>query len=411
MVQFLWAIVISFILYIIKETMIKLEENKMNVPFVLTPGPTYISPEVRDALGRELTNPDIDLNFYEFYKNVCKKLGQLMKTKNEILILAGEGILGLEAACCSLTEEGDRVLVIDNGIFGAGFEDFVRLYGGEAVVFKSDYENEIDVKALEAFLEKDHNFKYATVVHCETPSGIKNPVDKICPLLKKYGILSVVDSVSGMGGDELKVDKWQIDIALGGSQKCLSAPVGLTFLSLSPEAFSVIYGRKTPVRSFYCNLAAFKDWYKNKWFPYTMPIHLIYALDAALDRTLRGDFIKRHRVIAEGVRTALREAGLEIYAKSGFSNTVTAVKLPEGAVLSELQKIIREDFGILVGGSIGYLENKVLRIGHMGENCTGSNMYRLLAALDCVFEKTGIKLKNNLREVFREEIEKNGFTI
>ncbi|MCD8216069.1 MAG: alanine--glyoxylate aminotransferase family protein [Clostridiales bacterium] len=383
----------------------------MSVPFVLTPGPTYINNEVREAMGRELTNPDIDPEFYEFYKNVCGKLQKLMKTENEVLILAGEGILGLEAACCSLTEEGDRVLVIDNGIFGAGFEDFVKLYGGETVVFKSDYINEVNVDELKSFLENDHDFKYATLVHCETPSGIKNPVDKICPLLKEYGIMSVVDSVSGMGGDELKTDEWQIDIALGGSQKCLSAPVGLTFLSLSEAALKAIYGRKTPVRGFYCNLAAFKDWYKNKWFPYTMPIHLIYALDKALDRTLSGDFVKRHKVIAEAVRYALREAGLEIYAKSGFSNTVTAVVLPEGIKFSELQNIILKDFGILASSSLGYLNNRVLRIGHMGENCTGENMYRFLTALNYGLEKTGARLKTNLQDNFRKEIEKNGFTI
>ncbi|MCD7777487.1 MAG: alanine--glyoxylate aminotransferase family protein [Clostridiales bacterium] len=383
----------------------------MSVPFVLTPGPTYISGEVREVLGRELTNPDIDPNFYEFYKNVCTKLQKLMKTENEVLILAGEGILGLEAACCSLTEEGDRVLIIDNGIFGAGFEDFVKLYGGETVVFKSDYRNEIDVNELKTFLERDHNFKYATIVHCETPSGIKNPVDKICPLLKEYGILSVVDSVSGMGGDKLETDKWQIDIALGGSQKCLSAPVGLTFLSLSKAALDVIYGRKTPVKSFYSNLAAFKDWYKNKWFPYTMPIHLIYALDKALDRTLSGDFVNRHKVIAEGIRYAVKKAGLEIYAQSGFSNTVTAVLLPESADFPTLQKYILEDFGILAGSSLGYLENKVIRIGHMGENCTGANMYRFLTALTYSLEKAGVKLKTNLQDNFKKEIEKNGFTV
>ncbi|MCD7905726.1 MAG: alanine--glyoxylate aminotransferase family protein [Clostridiales bacterium] len=383
----------------------------MSVPFVLTPGPTYINNEVREAMGRELTNPDIDPEFYEFYKNVCGKLQKLMKTENEVLILAGEGILGLEAACCSLTEEGDRVLVIDNGIFGAGFEDFVKLYGGEAVVFKSDYRNEVNVDELKSFLENDHDFKYATLVHCETPSGTKNPVDKICPLLKEYGIMSVVDSVSDMGGDELKTDEWQIDIALGGSQKCLSAPVGLTFLSLSEAALKAIYGRKTPVRGFYCNLAAFKDWYKNKWFPYTMPIHLIYALDKALDRTLSGDFVKRHKVIAEAVRYALREAGLEIYAKSGFSNTVTAVVLPEGIKFSELQNIILKDFGILASSSLGYLNNRVLRIGHMGENCTGENMYRFLTALNYGLEKTGARLKTNLQDNFRKEIEKNGFTV
>ena len=171
---------------------------------IMTPGPTQVRENVRMARSFVCTNPDLDEEFVEFYKETCEEISELLGTKNETLILDGEGILGLEAACASLTEKGDRVLVIDNGLYGRWFDGFVTMYGGEVTYFSGDYTKEIDVEALSKFLEKNNDFKYATVVHCDTPTGVLNPVDKICPLLKSYGILTVVDSVSAMVGEEFK---------------------------------------------------------------------------------------------------------------------------------------------------------------------------------------------------------------
>ena len=125
------------------------------------------------------------MEFLRIYKNTCEKIGKIIKTKNDVYILSGEGILGLEAACASLTEKGDRVLVIDNGIFGRGFDDFIKMYGGEVVYFSKEYTKDINEEDLEAFLEEDNNFKYATLVHCDTPTGVLNDLSKLCPLLKK----------------------------------------------------------------------------------------------------------------------------------------------------------------------------------------------------------------------------------
>ena len=182
-----------------------------------------------------------------------------MHTKNNVYILGGEGILGLEAACASLTEPGDRVLVLDNGIFGRGFADFVTMYGGEAVSFVSDYHKPIDVAELEEFLRKDADFKYATIVHCDTPSGVLNPIEQICKLLASYGVLTVVDSVAGMFGEHVNVDESKIDILCGGSQKALSAPPGLTMLWVSDKAIDAMEKRQTPIASFYANILNFKN--------------------------------------------------------------------------------------------------------------------------------------------------------
>ncbi len=378
----------------------------MNKSLIMTPGPTYVHEEVRRALSLEITNPDLDHNFYEFYKQTCNEFKKLLYTENDVVILSGEGILGLEATCASLIEPGDRVLCIDNGIFGNGFGDFAKLYEGEVIYFKSDYKKEIDVEKLETFLKEDHEFKIATLVHCETPSGITNPIDKICPLLKKYGIITVVDSVSAIGGEMVKVDEWKIDIILGGSQKCLSAPPGLTFLSISKDAWDKILNRKEGIKSYYANLAIWKNWYEEKWFPYTQPISDLYGLKTALDRLLKEeDVLLRHKKMATAVRKSFIHAGLELYPTSGFSNTVTTVMIPKEVSFKEIYERMIKEHQIMVAGAFGFLKDKVIRIGHMGENCYEEKLYLTLKALDEVFRSLNINLKGELHKLFLSSIE------
>ena len=368
---------------------------------LMTPGPTYIHEEVRRELAREITNPDLDPGFFEFYLDTCSKLKELLKTKNDVLILCGEAILGLEAACASIIEPGDRVLCIDNGIFGRGFGDFARMYGAEVVYFQSDYRKGIDVDALQSFLEDNGSFKMATLVHCETPSGITNPISRICPFLKRHGIITVVDSVSAIGGEELETDGWEVDMLLGGSQKCLSAPPGLTFFSISQAAWDVILNRKTPIAGYYVNIANWKGWYEKQWFPYTQPISDIYALRKAVGRVIdKGDFIKRHRIMGEAVRKSIIGSGLELYPLDSFSNTVTTVNMPEGVSFNEIFNEMLEKHNVLIAGAFDHLKNKVIRIGHMGENCYEGKVYQALKALNDVLKSHNIPLKGDLHLLF-----------
>lgn len=372
---------------------------------MMTPGPTMVAENVRMARSIETGNPDLDLDFYEYYKETCELYSSLLHTRNESLILSGEGILGLEAAVASLTEPGDRVLVLDNGVFGKGFADFVSIYGGEPVLYTTDYKKKIEVAPLRAFLEKDSDFKYATVVHCDTPSGMLNDIAAICPLLKEYGILTVVDSVSGMFGNEVNVDASQIDILCGGSQKAISCPIGLTLVTVSEDAKKAMASRKTKIASFYANLLTFKDYYENKWFPYSMPISDIYGLREAL-MNIKEDknFLKRHAEIAAKTRAALTRAGLTLYAENGYSNTVTVFQIPGGVTAADILKMMREDHNILLAGSFDVMAGEVIRIGHMGYNCTEENMKETLAALDSTLKKLGVELKAGLCEGYTTEI-------
>ncbi|EPB8178553.1 alanine--glyoxylate aminotransferase family protein [Clostridium perfringens] len=374
---------------------------------IYTPGPTNLRENVRRARALKTTNPDVDVDFVEFYKETCDRFGEIINTKNDCYILSGEGILGLEAACASLTEKGDKVLVLDNGLYGRWFDGFVNMYGGEVTYFSGDYTKEIDVEALSKFLEKNNDFKYATVVHCDTPTGVLNPVDKICPLLKSYGILTVVDSVSAMVGEEFKVDEWQIDIALGGSQKAFSAEPGLTMLSISDDARKVMENRETPIVGFYCNLNIWKNYYKDKWFPYTMPISDIISLRVAIDNILeegKEKVIGRHRKIGEATRKAVKEYGLDLFLKSGYSNTVTAVEIPEEIGALNLRNHLNKKYNVLMSTSLDKYENKLLRIGHMGENANIEDITYVLNAIDKALKDLGFSSEKQLDKLFIENI-------
>ena len=377
----------------------------MNNKFVYTPGPTRVRENVRLEIAKETTNPDIDVEFCEFYKNTCKKMSSILNTENDVYILSGEGILGLEAACASLTEPGDKVLVIDNGIFGRGFDDFVKMYGGEVVYFSGDYTKEIDIEELEKFLQKENDFKYATVVHCDTPTGVLNDLSKICPLLKRYNILTVVDSVAAMVGEEIRVDDWQIDIALGGSQKAISAPTGLTIVSISEDAKNSMKNRKMPIVGFYLNLTIWEKYYENKWFPYTMPINEIIGLDRAIDNILEEkleNVLARHEKIASATRKAFTEYGLKLYLESGYSNTVTAVEIPENIGALNLTKHMLEKYNTLVSTSLCDYKDKLLRIGHMGENANLEFIIYVLNVIDRSLKDLGFNGNGSLVELFNK---------
>ena len=376
---------------------------------MMTPGPTQVLEHVRMAGSRACINPDLDTEFIEFYKETCELISSLLHTKNETLILGGEGILGLEACCASLTEPGDRVLVLDNGVYGKGFADFVSMYGGVPDLYHADYQKELDAGDLAQYLACHSGYKYATLVHCDTPSGMLNNIGRICPLLKQHGILTVVDSVSAMFGEYVNADEFQADLLCGGSQKAVSAPPGLAFVVMSPDAKAAIRNRKSPIASFYASLSIFEHYYENKWFPYTMPASDIYMLRAALDDIAADPGIfSRHAAIGNATRKTLQDAGLNLYLKSGFSNTVTVFCVPEDISVNDVLEQMKEKHRILLAGSFDVLSGRVIRIGHMGVNAAISHMVETLGALDDVLRGFGVPLQVRLGEHFLHLVHASG---
>jgi len=367
------------------------------------PGPTDVRENVRLALAKKTNNPDFDKEFVHYYHEVCQKMGQVMGTTNDVLLLGGEGILALEAACASLTETGERVLVLDNGIYGEGFKDFVSMYGGEPVVLSFDDHQDIPVQQLRDFLEKDHHFKYATFVHCDTPTSMLNDVSQISPLLKEYGILTVVDSVAGMVGEPIDVDQNRIDICCGGSQKAISAPAGLAIVSVSEDAKKAMNERKTPIASYYANLQIYLGYREKGKLPYTMPAANIEALEVALDNILEEGLMavyERHAKIANAVRTSIQEYGLSLFLESGRSNTVTAVIIPEEIGALTLQQHIQETYNLYIATSLAQYTDVILRIGHMGENAHFDKVLTVLTVIENGLRDLGFEGNGNLGQLF-----------
>ncbi|NBG89501.1 pyridoxal-phosphate-dependent aminotransferase family protein [Isachenkonia alkalipeptolytica] len=378
----------------------------MNEILVMSPGPTEVHEEVRKSMARPMTIPDGHPDFLDYYFGVANKLKKVFKTKNDIRILNGEGILGLEAAMASLIDPGDKVLCIENGLFGKTFGEMAEKYGGDVYYFSCDNKKPIDINTLEKLLKEQNAFKFATLVHCETPTGVINNIEKISILLKKHGILSVVDAVSTLGGEKLETDEWNLDLVIAGSQKCLSASSGLVMLSISQDAWVMISNKKKKIPSLYTNLLLWKDIQLTKTLPYSQPIHLFYGLETALDRWNREDVIARHNLLGNGVKQAVINAGLSLYPDSGFSNTISAVEIPQGITYKMIQDELWKEHKIFISTSLGNLSGKVLRIGHMGENCSEEKLYRLFKALTIVLKKYGVFLKEDLHKAFVNALSK-----
>lgn len=373
---------------------------------ILCAGPTSIDEKVLSKMSLSKTNPDLDPEYEAYHRGVEKKLSKLLHTDALTIFMLGEAIMTLEASIISLMEKGERVLVLYNGFFGEGFKEYVKNFGGEAVLFKGDFRHGLDVDEIRDFLEKDHDFALATMVHCETPSGITNDVKAICSLLKEYDILSIVDGVSTVGGEDIHFDEFNIDVLLGGSQKCLSAPAGIGMVTLSQRALDKIENRKTEIPSYYLN-------YKNHYafegnpFPYTMNENLIYAMDEAIDQAMEKELVKKHQVYGENTRKILQECGFELYPKDSFSNTVTTVVTPKGIESEDLLTEMRKR-DIAISKGVGSITETTFRIGHMGHNMSVENFEAMYKAMDESFNALNIETKGSLYKSFlkyKDELE------
>lgn len=358
---------------------------------MMTPGPSIVRENVMERRAEFFGNSDLDEDFFLFYDKLAEKTAKIFGcNKKNMIFMSGEGMVGLDSACASLTEPGDRVLVIENGLFGAGFADMVKPYGAVPVTLSFDTKRGIDVEKVKEFLEKDSNFKFATVVHCDTPTGVLNNVKDICRALKSKGILTVVDTVAAIGGEYFNAEEFGADIALGGSQKCFSAPPGITMLSVSDDAWKVIKNRKTPIASFYCNLSYWENCVEKRLFPYTMPSSDLMGFDTAVDNILAEgieNIIERHRKTAEFCRNELKKLGLKLYMEDSFSATVTAFYVPEGYTPMEFIKKLKDEYKIFIGGSYGEYADKILRIGHMGESAKPEYIERTVSAIKNILKK------------------------
>ena len=245
-----------------------------------------------------------------------------------------------------------------------------------------------DVKKI---LEENPDIKVVTIVHNETSTGVANPIKEIGEIVKEYNALYIVDTVSSLGGDYVDVDKFNIDICVTGSQKCLAAPPGISAISISEKAWEVINSTKS--KSFYLDIKAYKKRYESKKeTPYTPSVSLTYALSKALDRVLEEGLenrVKRHERLAKATIAGLEAMGIELFAKEwARSITVTSAKYPEGIVDSEFRGILSNKYNISIAGGQGQVSGKIFRVGHMGE-AREYHVLGTLGAIEMAFKELG----------------------
>ena len=383
--------------------------------FILTPGPTEIPYRVRLALMKETTNPDLDPEFLEIYNDSRLILRELLGVrKGSLYIMAGEAMLGLDAALANTIVNGTKTLIVGNGVFGEGFADLVKLYGGEPVLVENCencWRRSADPAVIERELERHKDVEVVTLVHCDTPSGILNDLEEISKVVKSFGALLIVDAVSSIGGVPINFDSLGIDILIGGSQKALNLPAGLTILAISNDAWDRI--NRVSYRGFYLNLKLWREMLDEAGvFPYTMSDVLVYALHESLKLIMEegpGNVYKRHLLARKAVWEAIEVMGLKPYPSSiNYSSpTVTAFEVPRGINEAELRKMTWEKYGVMIGGSWGRLQGKVLRIGHMGVQASRIRLLIAISTLARALADLGYRLNieeaiEALEEEFRD---------
>ncbi|MDG6910166.1 MAG: alanine--glyoxylate aminotransferase family protein [Nitrososphaerota archaeon] len=364
---------------------------------VYTPGPTEVPRRVLRRMAQPITNPDLDRKFAKSYEETQTKLMRVMKTKNDVLIMSAEGLLGLEAAVASLVSKGQKVLTITNGVFGDGFVDLVRLYGGVPVVVGEAYDQRIDPEKVSSALDTNKGIEVATFVHCETPSGVLNPLREVATACRKRGVKLIADVVSTLGGVPVEVDAWGVDVCLGASQKCLSAPPGLALVSVSEAAWETVRSRGSAIPSYYASLWQWEEWWRKKrLFPYTPSITEVSALDEALDIALEEGLshsFERHARVSKSLISGCRAMGLVPYPRSDsfHSPTVTAIKCPPRIHDTDLFRRMEDRYGVMIAGSWGKLSGEVLRLGNMGYNAYPHKALKAVRALERALKDLGFR--------------------
>jgi len=320
---------------------------------------------VRMAMVRQAINHR-GAEFGSVYADCVRVLKETFGTKNELFVVSGSGTASMEAAVANFGRGRDIACLV-NGKFGERMYKIAQRYG-TAHELSSEWGTPLDLVALEERLAA--GAEVVTLVHNETSAGIRNPAEKVGKLARKYDALFVMDGITSIGGDEVRADAWGADVVVVGSQKCLAAPAGLSALSVSERAWE----RLSSERPYYLDLAAYRKSAGAKVMetPYTPAVPLFLALREAcliIEEEGLGLRIARHRRNAESVRAAVKVWGLGLLPKidedHAYSNTVTAVKLPEGMNDSKFRGTVKK-LGIEIAGGQDHLKGRIFRIGTMG---------------------------------------------
>jgi aspartate aminotransferase-like enzyme len=339
-----------------------------DLPNLRIPGPTPVPEEILRAVAHPMVNHR-GRDFAALIGRVSEKLKEFFLTKEDVLILSASGTGGMEAAIVNTLSPGDKVLAVSIGSFGDRFAAIAETYGAEVTPLAYEWGQAADAEDVRKALAADAGITAVTVTHNETSTGVTNPLEEIAAVVREAERLLIVDAVSSLGAIPLDADGWGLDVVVTGSQKGWMVPPGLAFVSLSERGWKANESAGMP--RFYFDLAKARDMGRKGQTPWTPSMSIFYGLDVALDIMSREGLESihaRHANIGRMVRQGVKALGLELLASDEryASDTVTAIKCPDGVEVSALRTALEEEHNVVVAGGQGKLSGKIFRIGHLG---------------------------------------------
>jgi len=359
----------------------------------MIPGPVPMPERVRMAMMRQAINHRGN-EFGGVYGDCVRVLKTAFGTEQDLVIISGSGTAAMEAAVANFGRDKEIACLV-NGKFGERLFKIAERYG-TAYEVASPWGTPLDLALLEERLEQGAGI--VTLVHNETSAGIRNPAEEVGRIARKHDALFIMDGITSIGGTAVEADRWGVDVAIVGSQKCLAAPAGLSAVSVSSRAWD----RVVKNRPFYLDLVAYRKNAANTPMetPYTPAVPLFLALREAcllIEEEGMTNRIRRHERMADAVRAAAREWGLPLFPKTdalhGYSNTVTAISIPEGIKDSDLRGTVKK-MGIEIAGGQDHLKGRIFRIGTMGAVGT-PEILATLAATEHALRKAGCPPRGN----------------
>ena len=350
---------------------------------VMLPGPTNVPNKVMNAMLEPIINHRSN-DFRILYKAIIEKTQKVYQTNGDIVLLTTSGTGVVEASVINLIKKDDKVIIPVNGEFGMRLADLIENWGGQVIRIKSPFGENPPFEKIEEAFDQNKDVKAIYTVYNETSTGTTlRYMDKIGELCSRNGAFFVADAVSILGGDELPVDKWNIDICVTASQKALAAPPGISPISISSKAKK--YMQSNPPPTLYLNLKRYFKYYEENFeTPFTPALPLFYAFDEALNIIIEEGMenrIKRHKTCAEAFYAGLDAMGLTAFAKpDARSNVVISVNYLPGMDDKKFRTLLSEQFKVLIAGGFGELKGKVFRIGSMGE----VNKYHVMRTLSSI---------------------------
>jgi alanine-glyoxylate transaminase/serine-glyoxylate transaminase/serine-pyruvate transaminase len=359
------------------------------------PGPLNIHPRVYQAL----TSPVLG-HLDPVHLEIVDKVGELLRTvfgtQNRMTnATPGTGTSGMEACVANLLEPGDKVLVCVHGYFGDRIRLMAERQEAEVTLIEGDWGKPTDPERVEEAL-KEAQYKVITLVHAETSTGVLQPMDDIAGLAKNHGAMIILDTVTSLGGVEVKVDDWGVGAAYSCSQKCIGSPSGLAPVTFSDLAIEAVKKRNHPSRSWYLDITLLsKYWGSERVYHHTSSSTLYCALLEALllieEEGLQKRFerhFKNHRALVAGIEAM----GLEMQVKPEHRlPTLNTVRIPDGVDDVKARGYLLERFNLEIGGGLGDFKGKVWRVGLMGFSSSAENILFFLAALSRALAVQGCK--------------------